>query len=190
MKRFIGSLKANKNDIKLTYKRPKSWELLVAVDSNYAANTDDRRSITGVLVTIGGTLVSWTSKPQGTVSLSSTEAEYQALCFATQEVRFIQQLLEELHLDIGPAHVYEDNQGAIFLVKNHQVGNRTKHFHVKMHYVREQYNAGHLMIHYVKSEDNPSDILTKNVMNKDHLKIAKMIREGNLKFEETKMDRT
>ena len=66
------------------------------VDSNYAANRDDRRSISGWITTLGGCITGWASKTQNVVTLSSTEAEYIALTTCAQEVVFLQSMLKEL----------------------------------------------------------------------------------------------
>jgi len=65
-------------------------------DSDWAGNLDDRRSTTGYAFSIGSEVVSWSSKKQPTVSLSSTEAEYKALCAATCEVVWLRRLLQDV----------------------------------------------------------------------------------------------
>ncbi len=100
---------------------------------------------------------------QGSVTLSSSESEYAALATAAQEVRFTQQLLEEIMSCVHPAIIYEDNTGAIFLVKNQQVGQRTKHISIRAHFMRDLWSLGYLDVKFVRSEDNESNICTKNV---------------------------
>jgi hypothetical protein len=70
---------------------------------------------------LGGMTTNWTSKKQQTVSLSSSEAEYQALSACVQESVFTQNLVQELTGVTKPAIIYDDNLGTIFLVKNQQV---------------------------------------------------------------------
>eukprot|EP00253_Pinus_taeda_P008596 PITA_08596 len=64
-------------------------------DSDWAGNLDDRRSITGYAFSIGSGVISWCSKKQSTVALSSCEAEYQALCVATYEAIWLRRLLSD-----------------------------------------------------------------------------------------------
>ena len=81
---------------------------------NYGQCSDTRRSVGGTLHMLGGMITHFTSKKQATVSLSSTESEYQALT----ETTFTQQLCQETaHIQV-PGVVLEDNNGAIFLSKN------------------------------------------------------------------------
>jgi len=83
-------------------------------DVNYGQCSDTRRSVGGTLHMLGGMITHFTSKKQATVSLSSTESEYQALT----ETTFTQQLCQETaHIQV-PGVVLEDNNGAIFLSKN------------------------------------------------------------------------
>jgi hypothetical protein len=71
-------------------------------------------------------------------------------------------LLREIANTELEAVMLEDNTGAIFLVKNQQVGARTKHIDVRYHFLREHFEQKHFKIKFVRSEDNESDILTKN----------------------------
>jgi hypothetical protein len=71
-------------------------ELTGYSDSDWAGNLDDRRSTTGYAFNIGSGVVSWSSKKQPTISLSSTEAEYKALCAATCEVVWLRRLLQDV----------------------------------------------------------------------------------------------
>jgi hypothetical protein len=96
----------------------KRMRVYAYVDSIYATNKDNRKSVSGALVTVGGTLVSWMSKNQSSPTLSSTEAEYVALMACGSEVKLVQMMLEELDSTVKrPAVVFEDSTGAIHLVK-------------------------------------------------------------------------
>jgi len=135
-------------------------------------------------------ITNWTSKKQGTVSLSSTEAEYQALSDCTQEAVFTQNLLEELTNDRETAIIYEDNLGAIYLLKNQQISPRTKHIDIRHHYMRDLKAEDRIDIRFVRSEDNYADIATKNTEKATHDKHANSIRNGTLKcwMEDVKAD--
>ena len=76
--------------------------------------------------------------------------------------------------------VYEDNLGAIYLVKNQHVGARTKHIDVRAHFIRELEDTGYLKVQFVCSEDNAADILNKNCPDKSHTKHAQNMRNGTL----------
>jgi hypothetical protein len=109
LERLVGYLKANEKSINITYRKPRELCPMAMVDSNYATNLDDRRSVTGAIFTVGGTIINWISKTQGSVTLSSSEAAYVGIATAVQEVRFTQQLLDEVMMYVTPAKIYEDN---------------------------------------------------------------------------------
>jgi hypothetical protein len=94
--KYVGYLKKHEEMIQMTYRKPKELRVISNVYSNYATNKEDRRSVSGHLHTVGGTLVSWMSKTQESVALSSTESEYVLLSSGAQEVKFIQMLLIEI----------------------------------------------------------------------------------------------
>ena len=180
LERLVGYL--GKSRIFLKMRKPKNLKVVAAVDSNYAVNKENRRSVTGYIVTIGGCIVSWTSKTQASVTLSSTEAEYVAMSMCATEVKFVQMLIDELapEQQIKPATIYEDNTGAIFLANNRQVGARTKHIDVREHHIRELIDNGSLEIEHIRTENNPADLCTKNVSETTNAKHAYEIRNGFL----------
>lgn len=131
-------------------------------DSDWAEDRNDRRSTTGYSFRIGSGAISWKSKKQPTVSLSSTEAEYKALADSCKEGLWLRRLLAELHvrpLDAIPLHV--DNEGAEALAKNPEHHSRTKHIHARYHFVRECVADNKFSVLHVSSADMLADILTK-----------------------------
>ncbi len=178
--RFIGYLKLYEKDVKVTYRKPKELRVLSYVDSNYATNKDDRRSVSGAIHTLGGTITNWLSKTQESTTLSSCEAEYVSLASGAQEVKFVQMLLNEVLQCTTPGILMEDNTGAIYLVKNQQISARTKHIDIRWHFIRELYDRKIVTVKFVRSEDNPSDICTKNTPEKLQLKHANDMRNGTL----------
>jgi Reverse transcriptase (RNA-dependent DNA polymerase) len=178
--RVVGYLKGTKIH-GLIYRKPDDLNVTGFVDSDYATNKENRKSITGYLTLVGNCLVGWTSKGQPSITLSSTEAEYMAASMCATEIKFIQMLLGELKVWSGePATLHEDNQGAIYVIRNDQVGQRTKHIDIKWHHVREMVQNGEIIVVYIRSEDNPSDILTKNTREITFVKHTGNIKGGTL----------
>jgi hypothetical protein len=107
------------------------------VDSDWANDPEDMKSITGFLVYLGNSLISWTSKKQKLVTLSSTEAEFIALCDVTRELLWLQPLVEEYIISNVKEDtlIYEDNTPAINLANNEQTKGRTKHLSIKMKFI-------------------------------------------------------
>ena len=138
----------------LKLRKPTELRIEAFSDSDFATNKDNRRSTSGNLVTIGGALVSWRSKSQQTVALSSTEAEYVALSSVATEVQYIRMILEEMVGRIPMSRIHKDNTGAIFMVKNSQIGDRTKHIDTRHHYVKQQVEKGLVEVVYINTLDN------------------------------------
>lgn len=108
-------------DKELCYRKGANENLIHAYsDANWAADISDRRSTTGYCISLNknGPLVSWKTRRQLTVALSTCEAEYMALTATVQECLYLQQLLQNIDGLKYKAKVYEDNQGAIALAKN------------------------------------------------------------------------
>jgi hypothetical protein len=164
--------------------KPKDLKVYAYVDSNYATNKETRKSVTGFVLTIGGCLVSYSSKSQPSVTLSSTEAEYVAASMCATEVKFVQMLLEELmpNAKTRPATLFEDNTGAIFLMENQAVGNRTKHIDIRWHHMREMMTGENprLRVLFTRSEENFADVLTKNVTEAIHTDLADRLKDGRI----------
>ena len=148
MTRFVGYLKG-KGEHTLLYKPPIEYRSMIYADSNYATNIDNRRSVSGMVNTIGDMITSWASKTQMAATPSSTEAEYVSLVACAQETIFQNQLLSELGSCNKPGIIKEDNTGAIFLVNNKQVSSCTKHIAIRHHFIREQSERGEVKAEFV-----------------------------------------
>jgi hypothetical protein len=92
-----------------------------------AGDKDNKRSTTGYVFTIGGTVVSWISKLQKVVALSTTEVEYVAAIEASKEMNWLQRFVEELGNKQENNRLYCDSQSAIHLAKNSSFHSKTKH---------------------------------------------------------------
>jgi hypothetical protein len=103
----------------------------------------------------------WRSKAQGSVALSSTEAEFNALSEAAKAIKLIVQILISMGIPVKlPIIVRVDNVGAIFMSENVSTSSRTKHVDTRYHFVREFVEEGFVKIIFVRSEDNISDPFT------------------------------
>ena len=112
-------------------------------DSDYAGDLTSRRSTSGYVFMLAGGAISWMSKRQPTVALSTMEAEYITACAATQEALYLQMLLDDLHHEMkGPITLHQDNQGAIAIKKDFISNWRLKHIDVKVHFIKEHLMSG------------------------------------------------
>jgi hypothetical protein len=131
-------------------------------DADWANGKGDRRSITGWVSKVNGDPISWASKKQRTVALSTCEAELYAESAAIQEVLWLRGLLKELGLQshVG-SEVFGDNQAAIAVTKNGVKGERTKHVDVKYHFVTETVERGDVRLKWIPTAEQQADIFTK-----------------------------
>jgi hypothetical protein len=144
-----------------------SWTIQAFSNSDFAGAKDDQKSITGYVIFVSGSVISWKSKAQPCVTLSSTEAEYVALNKTVREVEFLVQLLEVLGVKVErPAKVFVDNVGCIFLSQNKTSGERTKHINMKYHFIREQIKNGLVDVQFVRTSENHADVFKKNLGGK------------------------
>ena len=147
-------------------KSSETSDLIGYSDSDWGGDSNDYKSTTGYLFQIAGTAVTWKSKKQSCVALSTAEAEYMALSSAAQEAVWIRELISELgNLQSQPTLIYEDNQSAISMAKNPQFHGRSKHISIKYHYIREQVNNDKIRLEYCPTEDTLADLdlLTKGI---------------------------
>ena len=130
------------------------WTLKAFSDSDWARSKDDRRIITGYCIYLNGCLISWKSRGQKHITLSSTKTKYVAMSEVCTEIMFIKIIMEFLELEIErPVKVYCDNVGAIFMDNNAKQSVRTKHIDVRYHFIREYVVDGMVEIVFVPSEE-------------------------------------
>ena len=141
------------------------YKIEVYSDSEFAGDPETRTSVYGFITFFCGAPVSWKSKSNKCVTLSSTEAEYYAASEAAKELLFLSNIIEgmkEKERMILPMILRMDNTGAIYIANNQTTGPRTKHIDIRTHYVRNMIIEGLIKTLFVKSADNTADIFTKN----------------------------
>lgn len=170
-KRVLRYLKLTK-DLRLKYTADNE-SLKGFADADWAGNPADRKSVTGYCFKLSGATISWESRKQTTVALSSTEAEYMALSEACKEAIYLRNLIREL-VDVDKCvSICSDNQSAIKLSANPVFHKRSKHIDVRHHFVREAVNEKQIEVKYLSTHDMPSDVLTKALCSEKHNKFVK-----------------
>lgn len=148
----------------ILYKKTKKCQVIGYCDADYAGDCDTRRSTTGYLFSLGSGAITWCSKRQPTVALSSTEAEYRSAAAAAQESTWLKQLMEDLHqTPKDQVWIFCDNLSTIRLAENPVFHARTKHIEVHYHYIREKVLKGEIEMVPTKTENQTADILTKSL---------------------------
>ncbi|CAN0417780.1 unnamed protein product [Ascophyllum nodosum] len=150
-------------DLSLTFEWGSRLEISVFAGANYAEKADDRRSVSGVALTVGRSSVSWFSSTQKIVTLSTTEAEYVALGDGVKEALFVKEVLSFIipFISENCIKVFVDNDGAISLENNSLSSARTKRIDVRFHFIRELTRSKTISVEYVPTQEQRADILAK-----------------------------
>lgn len=159
-KRILRYLRGSKS-FELIYGQTNN-DLTGYCDADWAGDIDNRKSTTGYLFTLNGGAITWNTRRQPTIALSTTEAEFMSMVCATQEALWLKQLLSELFTSYDlVVKIFCDNKGAIQLAKNNAFSARSKHIDIKHKFIHEKINENQVEIEYLATEEMPADILTK-----------------------------
>ena len=160
-KRVLRYLQGTKNHA-LTYRKTKE-PLYGLADANWATCTMDRRSYTGFCFIFAGAAISWESRKQRTVALSTAEAEYMALTDASKEAMYLKGLSNDVGDSLSTVQIFSDNQAAQHLAINPVVSSKNKHISIREHFIREAVQRRDVRVEYLKSEEMTADIFTKGL---------------------------
>ncbi|KAK3037884.1 hypothetical protein RJ639_032114 [Escallonia herrerae] len=157
------------------------FKLMGYCDSDYAGDIVNRKSTTGVVFFLGNNAISWCSKKQPIVTLSSCEAEYVAATAGACHAIWLRTFFKELHFEQTEAtKIMLDNKSAISLAKNPVFHDRSKHIETKYHFIRQCIENMQVEVGYVKSVDQLADIFTKPLKDDIFQKLRMMIGVGNM----------
>ncbi|KAH9303948.1 hypothetical protein KI387_008352 [Taxus chinensis] len=151
-------------DFGILYQRVADFTLIGYTDSDWGGSVDTRRSTTGYIFSLGSGVISWQSKLQPTVAISSTEAEYKAAVSAGCEAVWLRQILVDFQFSqvtATPLSLFCDNQGVLKMVKNPIYHARTKHIEIHHHYIRQLVDSGEISLHFCPSQEQSADVMTK-----------------------------
>jgi len=164
----LGYIK-NTIDYGLTYSRDSDLSPHAFVDADYGGCKDTRRSTSGYVFIMAGGPVTWSSKRQATVALSTVEAEYVAMSRCAQQMVWMHSWLSEAKVNyLKPGLIRGDNRGAIALTKNTKEHSKVKHIDIRHHYIRELLQSNIITVEEVSSANNLADLFTKSLPRDHH----------------------
>ena len=132
-------------DYDIVYQSNATIRLKGYTDADCAGSKADRQSTSRFIFSLDSGAISWRSKNQSTVALSSMEAEYRAATVAAREAVCLNRILKDLGVPIAdPIRIFCNNMSSIYLARNPVFHARTKHIEVHYHFVRERVQDGEI----------------------------------------------
>ena len=161
VKRILRYLKGT-SALGICYKKGTKNEKLVAYsDSDYAGDTDDRRSTSGYVFVLSSGAVAWCSKKQAVVTLSTTEAEFISAAICACQSIWMLRILNHLGWVQEGCEIYCDNSSTIKLSKNPVMHGRSKHIAIRYYFLRDLSKNGEVELKYCSTQEQLADIMTK-----------------------------
>ncbi|CAM8975301.1 unnamed protein product [Rhodiola kirilowii] len=148
-------------DFGIWYTKDTNPHLVGYCDADWAGNAKDRKSTSGGCFFLGNNLVSWFSKKQNSISLSTAEAEYIAAGSSCTQLLWMKQMLSEYRVKQEEMTRYCDNMSAISILKNPVQHSRTKHIDIRHHFIRELVEQKVVTLTHVTTDKQLADVFTK-----------------------------
>jgi hypothetical protein len=148
------------------YPKGSTFDLIGYSDSDYAGCKVDRKSTSGTCQFLGRSLVSWSSKKQTFVALSTVEAEYVATGQCCTQLLWVRQTLQDFGYNPSKVPLLCDNESAIRLVDNPIEHSRTKHIDIRHHFLGDHQQRGDIDIYHISTENQLADTFTKTLDEK------------------------
>jgi hypothetical protein len=152
-----------------------TFDLIRYFDADYAGCTIDRKSTSWTCQFLGRSLVSWASKKQNLVALSTAEAEYIAAGHCCAQLLWMRQTLRDYGYKLNKVPLLCDNESAICMVDNPIEHSRTKHIDIRYHFLRDHQQKGDIEIAYVSTHNQLADIFTNALDEKTFSKLRNEI---------------
>ncbi|MCO5560479.1 hypothetical protein L7F22_014094 [Adiantum nelumboides] len=153
-------------------------------DADWGGDQETLQSTSGFVYLLARGSISWQSKKQDRVTLSSTEAEYVAMTLALKEGIWLKHLLMETTLFANqPLRLLCDNMSAIMLARNLKHSEKTKHIAMKLQFIRELVQEGTIELTHVRSDQQLADFLTKSIPKAKHLESCQQLGICNLNYQ-------
>ena len=139
-------------------------------DSYWAGSASNQKSTSGCCFRLGSTVVSWFSRKQKSVALSSAKVEYMAASHASCEALWLRKLMVDLFdQELRPIVIHCDNQSCIRLSENPVFHDRSKHIEIRYHFIRDYVKRGAVELQYISTDEQVADILMKSLGRGKHI---------------------
>jgi hypothetical protein len=162
-------------------------------DADYAADLDKRKSTTGYVFLLNNAAISWASKLQPTVAMSTCEAEFVAAASAAKDGLWLKTLLSEFTGKIKPIKLFVDNQGALKLIHHPHSHQRTKHIDIAYRFIQDRVERGEIFCEYIQTAKMVADCMTKAVplaKRTENIRDMGLKIQGSRSFKKSTEDRS
>ena len=160
----------------LMYEKTSEYSLSGYGDADYAGDRLERKSTSGNCQFLGKNLISWSSKRQSTIALSTAEAEYISASLCSTQMLWMKNQLEDYQIHESNIPIFCDNTAAICLSKNPILHSRAKHIEIKHHFIRDYVQKGILCLKFIDTDHQWADIFTKPLAEDRFLFILKNLK--------------
>lgn len=160
IKMILRYLKGTTN-VGLCYRKSDKYSLVGFCDADFAGDRVERKITSGSCQFLEGNMISWYSKKQPTIALSTTEAEYITAAGCSTQVLWMKTQLEDYRILESNIPIFCDNTSAIFLSKNPILHSKAKHIEIKHHFIRDYIHKGVLSLNFVDTDHQWANIFTK-----------------------------
>jgi hypothetical protein len=143
------------------YPKGSTFDLIRYSNSDYAECKVDRKSTSGTCQFLGRSMVSWSSKKQTSVALSTAEDDYVAAGQYCTQLLWMRQTLRDFGYNLSKVPLLCDNESAIRLANNPIEHSRTKHIDIRYHFLRDHQQKGDIDVYHISTENQLADIFTK-----------------------------
>ena len=164
-------------------KRTENDKIVGYSDSDYAGDLDDRRSTSGYVFVMSSGVVSWCSKKQPVVTLSTTEAEFISATVCACQAIWVLRILKHISWSQEGCEIFCDNCSTIKLSKNPIMHERSKHIAIRYHFLRDLSKNGEVELKYCRSQEQLADIMTKPLKLEAFVKLRELMGVYELSFE-------
>jgi hypothetical protein len=149
-------------DYGLSYVGDHDFTLSGYTDADWAGIVSNRKRTSGCCFSLGSSMISWQTRKQSSIALSTVEAEYIVACSASCEAIWLRKLLTDLFdLDMRATLILCDNQSCINMTENPVFHDRSKHIEIRYHYICDMVQRGALKFQYISTNEQVADMLTK-----------------------------
>ena len=164
----------------LWYLKDSNACLVGYLDANWARSVDDRKSTSGGYFYLGNNLVSWMSKKQNSVSLSTAEAEYIVAGSCCTQLLWMKKLFHDYGIPQDTMCVFCNNTSAINLSKNSIQHSKSKHIEIRYHFIRDLVEDKVVCLEFIHTDNQKADIFTKPLDGPRFESLCKTIGVGTI----------